>query len=192
MMVENNIKAFLKSIIPLFFGIMLFSCENDISVVQALQIDETLPIETSYTITSEIVDSGKVRIKIKSPQVDRYEGELEYVEMKKGIDVQFFDSIGKVTSSLKANYAKNIPTDHIIIAKYNVIATNQNGEKLYTEELIWDQNTKKIYSNVAVKVISPDKVIFGDGMVADENFENWVIKNPRGDIEADLEEEETE
>ncbi|MBN2745854.1 MAG: LPS export ABC transporter periplasmic protein LptC [Bacteroidales bacterium] len=189
-MLKNFPKVILKSTIPIFFGIVLFSCENDISVVQALQIDETLPIETSYNITSEIVDSGKVKIKIISPQVDRFEGELEYVEMKKGIDVQFFDSIGKVSSSLKANYAKNIPTDHIIIAKYNVIATNQNGEKLYTEELVWDQNTKKIYSNVAVKVVSPDKVILGDGMIADENFENWVIKNPRGDIEADIEGDE--
>lgn len=179
-----NIKLLL-SIILIVIGIVLFSCENDINVVKSLQVDESLPIETTYGVESLVMDSGKVRISIKSPQIDRYEAEEEYIEMKKGVDVTFFDSLGNITSSIRADYAINTPEKKIIIAKYNVIATNQNGEKLFTEELTWDQKTKKIYTNMAVKVESDDKVIFGDGLVANETFNNWQIKNPRGDIETE-------
>lgn len=173
-----------RSIVLIFLGTMLFSCENDINVVKSLQVDESLPIETTTNVESVIVDSGRVRAIIYSPLIDRFEGDLNYIEMKKGVELKFFDSLGFLSSSLKANYAINKPTERIVIVKYNVIATNVNNEKLFTEELIWDQKTKKIYSNVPVTVESADKIIFGDGMIADESFNNWIIKNPRGDIEA--------
>ena len=175
----------IKSIVLILVGIMLFSCENDISVVQSLQVDESVPIETSFNIVSEIVDSGRVRIRIKSPQIDRYEGEKDFIEMKKGVEVYFYDTLGQVSSSVTSDYAINEPSERKITAKYNVFATNREGDKLYTEKLIWDQKTKKIFTDVAVKVVSEDKIIFGDGMVADETFDNWQIKHPHGDIETE-------
>ncbi len=179
-----RIKTILKLSIVLF-GAMLFSCENDIDVVQSLQVDESLPMETSFGVESLITDSGRIRIRIKSPQIDSYEGEEEYTEMPKGVEVFFYDSLGMISSSLKADYAINTPKKNIILAKYNVVATNAQGEKLYTDKLTWDKRTRKIYTDADVKVVSADKVIFGDGLTADESFDNWVIKHPHGDIEAE-------
>lgn len=171
--------------IVLIIGTMLFSCENDIDIVQSLEVDKTLPMETSFGVESIITDSGRVRIRIKSPQIDSYENEEEYTEMPKGVEVFFYDSLGNVSSSLIADYAINTPKKNIILAKYNVVATNAQGEKLYTDELYWDKKTRKIYTNADVKVVSADKVIFGDGLTADESFDNWQIKHPHGDIEAE-------
>ncbi len=164
---------------------MLFSCENDIDVVQSLQVNETLPMETSFGVESIITDSGKVRVRIKSPQIDNYETANPYTEMPKGMEVFFYDSLGVVSSSLKADYAINTPKKNIILAKYNVVATNAQGEKLYTDELTWDKKKRLIYTDADVKVVSADKVIFGDGLTADESFDNWQIKHPHGDIEAE-------
>ena len=163
---------------------MLFSCENDIDVVQSLQVDKTLPMETSFGVESIITDSGRIRIRINSPQIDNYESDEEYTEMPKGVEVFFYDSLGNISSSLKADYAINTPKKNIILAKYNVVATNSQGERLYTDKLTWDKKTRKIYTDADVKVVSADKVIFGDGLIADESFDNWQIKHPHGDIEA--------
>jgi LPS export ABC transporter protein LptC len=178
---------YLRSIALIIIGAMLFSCENDISVVQNLQVDKTLPIETSFDVESVVVDSGRIRVRIFSPVIDRYvdEEEGEYIEMSKGVKVLFYDSIGVVSSSLTSEYAINRPGQREIVAKYNVQATNSSGEKLFTEKLVWDQKKRQIFTDVKVKVESEDKIIFGDGLVADESFDNWQIQNPRGDIEAE-------
>jgi LPS export ABC transporter protein LptC len=183
--VVNLFKILKISIVSAFLGAMLFSCENDISVVQSLQLDENVPIETSFDVESIITDSGRVRIRIKSPRIDHFQGEEDYTEMPDGVNVIFFDSLGNITSSIKADYAINTPAKHRILAKYNVVATNADGEKLYTEKLIWDKKTRKIYTDADVKVVSDDKVIFGDGFTADETFDNWVIKHPHGDFETE-------
>ncbi len=180
-----NIFKILKISIVALAATMLFSCENDIKEVQSLQINPTLPTETSYGVEGIITDSGRVRIRIKSPQIDHYTGDEDYTEMPKGVYVIFYDSLGNVTSSIKADYAKNTPKKNIVLAKYNVVATNVKGEKLYTEELTWDKKTRKIFTDAPVKVVSDDKIIFGDGLVADETFNNWQIKNPHGDFDTD-------
>jgi LPS export ABC transporter protein LptC len=178
---------YLRSIALIIIGAMLFSCENDISVVQNLQVDKTLPIETSFDVESVVVDSGRIRVRIFSPVIDRYvdDEEGEYIEMSKGVKVLFYDSIGVVSSSLTSEYAINRPGQREIVAKYNVQATNSSGEKLFTEKLVWDQKKRQIFTDVKVKVESEDKIIFGDGLVADESFDNWQIQNPSGDIEAE-------
>lgn len=180
----------IKSIISLLGIMLFFSCENDIKLVKSLQVDESLPIETTYGVKSIITDSGRVRLRINSPKIDRYDGEKPYMEMTQGLFVVFYDSLGNITSSLKADYAKNIPKEKLFIAKYNVVATNIDGDTLYTELLNWNQKDKKIYTDEAVKVVNADKVIFGKGLTADESFNNWVIKKPTANFQTDIGEDE--
>ena len=169
---------YVKSIALIIFGAMLFSCENDLTVVESLKVDENTPVQSSSNIDMEYSDSGLVMMRLRSPELHRYISDKEYIEMPKGIDVVFFDSIGNTKSTLRSNYAINHVEKKIIEARINVIATNVKGEKLYTEELIWDQKKHKIYTEKQVKVVSEKTVLFGDGLIADENFIDWEIQNP--------------
>jgi LPS export ABC transporter protein LptC len=171
-----------KSIIPIILGIMLFSCENDINVINSLKIDENQPVESTYDVEMIISDSGKVMMQLKSPQVDKYIHNREYVEMPKGIHLIFYDSIGGIRSTLDADYAISYANSKIMEAKNNVIAVNSQGQTLYTEELIWDQKKHTIFTENEVKIVTKNRVLFGDGLVADESFNDWEIVHPRGDI----------
>ena len=170
---------------------MLFSCENDINVINSLKIDENQAVESTYDVSMEISDSGKVLMRLESPQVDKYIHNREYVEMPKGIHIIFYDSLGNVRSTLDADYAINYPASHVMEAKNNVIAVNSQGQTLYTEELIWDQHKHKIFSENEVKIVTENKVLFGDGLIADESFNDWEIIHPRGDIALEMDEEDT-
>jgi hypothetical protein len=33
-----------------------------------------------------------------------------------------------------------------------------------------------------VTITTPDKILYGEGMEADEKFYNWTIKKPRGEM----------
>lgn len=185
MKIEHIIVPKFKSIILILIGAMLFSCENDLAVVKSLKVDEDTPIESSFDVSVEYTDSGRVTMQMKSPEINRYIGEEEYMEMPQGINMTFYDTSGAVKSTLTSNYAINYTKDKRMEAKNNVIATNAQGQQLFTEQLNWNQKTHKIYTDKKVKVVTSEKILFGDGLQADETFEFWEITNPTGDIEFD-------
>ena len=187
-MTENEhktIKTIQRSIILMILGIVLFSCENDINVINSLKIDENQPVESTFDVKMSITDSGKVMMLMESPQVDKYISDREYVEMPKGIHLIFYDSIGQIRSTLDADYAISYSGSKIMEAKNNVVAVNDKGQTLYTEELIWNQRKHTIYTENEVKIVTGNKILFGDGLTADESFRDWEITHPRADLEMD-------
>ncbi len=67
----------------------------------------------------------------------------------------------------------------------NVVVNNEKGDRLNTEYLVWNREKETIETNQFVKITTADGIIYGDGMVADQHFNNWEVKNGRGvfDIE---------
>ena len=169
--------------------LIMSSCENDIAVVNSLTVDENTPIESSYDVDMNYTDSGRSVMVMHSPEVNRYPTEGEYLEMPKGMNMVFYDTLGKQKSNLKSEYAINYVDKKIMEARKNVVATNAKGDKLYTELLTWDQKKKQIYTNVPVRVIQEGKTLFGDGLVADETFTDYEIINPHGEFDIESEEE---
>jgi len=169
--------------------LILSSCENDIAVVNSLTVDENTPIESSYDVDMNYTDSGRSVMVMHSPEVNRYPTEEEYLEMPKGMNMIFYDSLGNQKSNLKSEYAINYVDKKIMEARINVVATNAKGDKLFTELLTWDQKKKQIYTNVPVRVIQEGKTLFGDGLVADETFTDYEIINPHGEFDIESEDE---
>ena len=57
---------------------------------------------------------------------------------------------------------------------------NNKGETLYTEKLYWNQVTRRVSTNVFVRVVKPDgNSSTGEGIDADEKFQNYNVKKPR-------------
>jgi LPS export ABC transporter protein LptC len=56
------------------------------------------------------------------------------------------------------------PDNKILEAKNDVVVINENGEKLNTEQLFWDQKEQKITSNTFVKITRKTEIIMGDGL----------------------------
>ncbi len=185
-MLNNSLyNSIVRYIAFVFVLIVAISCENDITVVNSLKVDENTPIESSYDVRMEYSDSGKLVMVMNSLEVNRYPTEDEYLEMPRGMTLFFYDSIGNIRSDLKSEYAINYVDKKIMEARINVVATNSKGDKLYTEILIWDQKKKSIYTDAPVRVVQKGKTLFGDGLIADESFDDYEITNPRAifDIE---------
>ncbi|MDE5736370.1 MAG: LPS export ABC transporter periplasmic protein LptC, partial [Bacteroidales bacterium] len=65
----------------------------------------------------------------------------------------------------------------------NVIVKDyRNGDTLYTEALYWNQQTRKIYSDVHVRKVSPGLILEGDGFDSDEEMNDVRLRRPRGVI----------
>ena len=85
--------------------LLLFSCENDIETINLLTYRDTLPVESGKNVEIIYSDSAKIKFKLIAPQMDRYLGKKAYVELTKGVEIEFYDGAMNVKSKLTANYA---------------------------------------------------------------------------------------
>lgn len=168
-----------------FLAIMLFSCENDMAVVNEMTRRDTLPVVTSYEIEVYYSENGRPQFIMKAPVAAFYTGDDPRQEFPEGFHVTFFDTLMAKKSELIAGYGVSYEKRKWMEARSNVIVINHDkNERLNTEHLVWDQEKKIIYSDVFVKITTPGDVLFGEqGFESDESFNNWVIRKTSGEFE---------
>ncbi len=179
---------FIKSVfVALAIG-TLFSCENNIKVVQKINAEDTLAALTATDIQYTRTDSGRRQLVLSSPLLLKYDGNNPYSEFPKGFTITFYDTTGTIISTIRANYGIRKEKKGLLISRNNVVVKNWKDQmQLNTENLIWNEKKHKIYSPSFVKITSPDRVIFGDSMVSNENFTKRTIYGIRGvlDVQED-------
>ena len=163
-------------------SIFLTSCENDIAKINLITSTDNAPVESGKSVEVIYSDSAKVKMKLISSQVDRYTGNNPHTEMPKGVKIEFYDDSLKVKSKLTANYAMRYENKKRMEAKQNVVVTNEKGDRLNTEHLIWDEEKKIIYTEEFVKITTADEILMGDGLEANQDFSKYKIKNITGTI----------
>jgi len=182
-------KAGFRSIFLLVLYACIFSgCENDIEKVTLVTEKKVLPVESSDKLTILYSDSARVKVKITTPKLTRFATEDPITELPQGMLVEFFDENMKVTSTLQAKYARRKDLESVMEAKNDVVVVNSKGEKLNTEHLMWNEKTSKIYSDEFVKITTPDKIIYGNGFEANQDFTSYKIFNIKGTITIDKDE----
>jgi LPS export ABC transporter protein LptC len=139
--------------------------------------------EYAEKVTIEYSDSGFLKARIFSPLLVAVKQPTQpYMELNKGLKVDFYERDGKIQSYLTAEYGISYPDEKQIIVRNNVEILNVKGEMLNTEELKWDQKNRKIVTDKFVKITTPDQIITGKGLESDEAFSEWEILNVSGTI----------
>jgi len=144
--------------------------------------------ETGTDVEILYTDKGNPKAKIITPELTRILSEEGITEFKKGLKIFFYDAREHIESSMTANYGKAFEKNEELFAKDNVVIINVKGEKMETEELVWKRKEKKIYSDKFVKITTADEIIYGNGMEANEDFSDYVIKDVKGIIKVDAKE----
>lgn len=176
----------IKLTISLFlFGVLFFSaCNHKAEEIKQLADAETkMGAEQATNIQITYADSAVLKAKIKAPLMERFANDANpYMEMKKGLRADFYNKDHIVESTLKANYGISYETTKIIHLKKDVHIVNIKGEELSSEELFWDQNKQKIYTEKYVTIKRSNEIIYGDGFESNENFTKYKILHPTGRV----------
>ena len=168
---------------------LLFSCSGK---KKPTEIDlEKLITQQSDTLTMIYTKNGKKDYRFSTPLMERYELAREpYMEFRYGINIITFDSLGNEASNLIADYAIYYEHRELWEARGNVEGTGEDGRKLYTQQLFWDEKTEKVYSNVDCKVVDGLDVFLGEGFESDSEFKDWVFRESEGRMWVDVSESE--
>jgi len=164
------------------------ACETDLGKVRELTEKEEI-VETGKGVEILFSEGGMVKVKLIGNTVLSHVSEEEpYLEFKDGLKVYFYNEKMHVESRLSANYGKKYEKKTEMLVRDNVVVVNVRGEKLETEELVWDSEKEIIYSNEFVKITRPDEIIYGDGLESNADFTDYQIKKIKGTISVDKDE----
>ncbi len=179
-----------KKTLPFFLFLLIIyftfsSCQNNTKEISEItKKDSIFPTDHGKKVEILYTDSGVVRWRLTSPVMNHYTYNIKdrYIEMPEGLYLEFFNDSNKVKTTLKANYGIRYEESKKTEVKYKVVVTNVNGEVLNTEQLFWDEATRKIYTNGFVKITTKKEVLTGTGLEAEEDFSEYEIKNISGSI----------
>lgn len=167
-------------------AILLISCGGR---QESTPPSETLMTQKSDTLTLISSKNGDVNYRFYTPLMEQYDYAKPepYREFRRGIDIVTYDSLGNVKSSLVASYAINFMDQKLWEAKGDVRGMNEDGHILETQQLFWNQTTKRIWSNVHTRIIQGEDILTGDGFESDEEFKVWEFRRPRGRLRVNVE-----
>jgi len=140
------------------------------------------------------MDKGKlearVKGKLRAPFMYHYQRvDSPYFEFPRSLHVDFYkdsvmpDEKPTIESQLDAKYGKYLPTQEKVYLRDSVVVKNiLKGDTLHAKYLWWDQHTQKFTTDDSVEIHTPDKILFGTGMEADQNFRWYSIRHMTGTI----------
>ncbi|MFO7879929.1 MAG: LPS export ABC transporter periplasmic protein LptC [Bacteroidota bacterium] len=182
--IENKQRKSCFPVIILGSMFLFLACQNDINEVKQLTHKSDLPEIKVNHMHTVLTDSGRVRVTMEAPVMQRFspedEDEGDFDEYPEGFTVRFMNN-DTVESRITAEYGIYYAESELWEAKRNVQAQNYvKQEKLNTEHLMWDMKKELIYTDKFVRITTDEEVFIGTGFESDQDFTSWTIKKPKG------------
>lgn len=175
----------LRCILALLLCMTFTSCTNDLRDVMALPKTQLSPNQVGDTVTMLYTDSAKLKIMVSANRMLVFTDNVSepFTILPKGVFVTFFDEAEKVSATLKANYGVRYENSKRMEVKYAVEVVNAEGTKLESERLVWDETTRRIYTDAFVRITTATEIIMGKGMESNQDFSKYELKQVTGQIQ---------
>ncbi len=161
---------------------LVFSCKTDTDKVQTLTETENLPTESGKNINIVYSSNARVQMVLTTPRLDRYTIGEKYLEFPEGIKVVFYDSLMNPRGSIFAKYARHHLDQDIFELRDSILIVTENNQEVKTNELFWNRQKKTVYNNSPTTVSTSELISTGEGFEADERFNVWSFRLPKGTI----------
>ena len=168
----------MKFFLPILLLLTLISCTGkDVKPkVDSSFINEELPAQESWNSTVFFTDSGKTAAILYTGHLQLFNTRKETI-LEDGVKVEFFNSLEVKTTTLTSKRGRVDEKTNDLYAIDSVVAVNDSGIVVKTDELKWRNKAKKIVSDKYVTIDSPDEHIEGYGFESDQHLRNYVIYN---------------
>ena len=175
------VTRFITYVIPIsLFFFLLLSCSNDPEDVKVFFAQDNLLIEKIDEAEMLHTENGFLKVKIIATNIERFKDSQPQLVFSNGIKVIFYNDTGLASSVLTAFNAYVDENNKIMTATDSVVLTSYEGKKLETEELIWDENKNKIYTDKKVLITTKKELIEGKGFESNPDFSKYSISKIQG------------
>lgn len=141
--------------------------------------EKQYPDQESWNAVITLTKEGIKRALVNAGHLTKNNDEARIV-LDEDVDVDFFDENQRYLSHLKSLRAQVNERTNDLFAQGNVVVVSDSGVTLQTEELHWDHQRERIFSNVFVTFITESDTLTGIGFESDSDLKNWIIEKPSG------------
>ena len=152
----------------------------------------SLPSLTVKDFTTQYCDSGLLNMQLSAPIMETYtDDKPSYSIFKEGLTVTFYSGREVPSTVVSSKYAYLDNDNNIWELRDSVVIATDNGTRLETEQLFWDQSNgkDKIYTDRFVKITSEDQIIMGNGFESDSKLTKRRIKKVTATLYVDMSEQ---
>ena len=162
-------------------SVAVASCDNDKEKnVPDIGDSRHYPTMLTTDVSTFISDSGYTRYHITAPLWLMFE-EIDTPEWKfpDGVFLEKFDDDMKPTDNFRADSATYYSSLKLWRFDGNVKMLNVDGDRFATQQLFWNQNTHKVYSDSFMHIERAERIIEGYGFESNENMTEYTVLRPQ-------------
>ena len=171
-------------IVTAFAVTLFFGCESNFKEVQKINFSEFIPGGEADNVNLKYTDSGLIKvILLSSKMLDYSNVNFPFTEFPQGIDVTLYDNKAK-TTRVTADYAVSYGQTSIIDLQGKVKIVSQDGQKLETEQLFYDQKNEWFYTEKKFKFTDLKGTSNGQGIDFSKDFKVIHSQKITGEVES--------
>ncbi|MEA5137540.1 LPS export ABC transporter periplasmic protein LptC [Arcicella rigui] len=137
------------------------------------------PLSEVYGVNMVYSDSARMVVKMSTESQLTMPNEDKVYPHE--VRVFFFDKFGNNSTTLRSDSARYIRIKNVYHIMGRVVINNQvKQEVLETDELYWNVDNKKIYTDKPVDVKTPQQVLHGVGMDSNQDFTDYKLRKVTG------------
>lgn len=179
---ENMREMTWAFVMLVMFPLILQSCREDRKIDVASRLNPMkMPTMTTVNVSTLISDSGVIQYKIVAPlwtvfdQVD-----TPYWNFPKGLYLQKYDPYFHVIATVAADSAKYFKNMKLWRLDGNVELTKAPKDLFLSQQLFWDQQRGRIYSDSFIHIETETHVLEGIGFESNEHLTAYRVRKPQG------------
>ena len=159
-------------------------CGNDAPPMgAAVQNRDSLPMMVTHGVSKLISDSGVVKYKVVAEEWQYYDKTTPTRQVfPKGVFLERYDKTFKVDMYLTADTAYCYD-ENLWELRGRVFVNNEASQTTYrSEQLYWDMNAHEFYSNVWMRIVTPERDIEGNRFKSNENMTRYEVIRDKGSL----------
>jgi len=165
-------------IFPIVIWLFIYGCTKEKvepTVTVQLTVEE-IPDQESWNSTIFFTDSGKTRAILNAGHIKVF-SKIKETLLDSNIRVDFYNNEEIHTTTLTSKRGKVDEKTNNLYAIDSVVAVNDSGIVITSDEMMWRNRDRKIVSDKYVTIVSPNEKIEGYGFESDQNLSNYIIYN---------------
>lgn len=169
----------MRTLFVILLSFILVGCEGERvkpKIDTSISLEE-LPAQESWNSEIIFTDSGKTKAVLWAGRI-RVLAQAMETRLDDSVKVDFYNQLQIKTTTMTSKKGRVDDNTKNLFAIENVIAKNDSGVTLTTDELMWRNADQKIVTDKFVTIITPTEKIQGYGLESDQQLRNYVIFKP--------------
>ena len=156
----------------------LLGCKDDSTTMVSHSTDpEVVPTMTTTDVQTIISDSGHTKYRIAAPVWNMFEeAKKPHWTFPEGVTCEELNDNFNPVSTIKCDSAYFDKIQNLWTLTGNVSITTATGDIVNTDELMWDQQAHRLYSDAFIHIEKQGRIIEGYGYESNERLTTYQLR----------------